>query len=140
MIEMKNNTHSSIWSSSCGLPEFPDLKKDIKTGVLIIGGGIAGILCGFMLEQAGVDYILLEADRICSGITKNTTAKITSQHGLIYDKLLKRLGRNGRFYILKQIKGLWKNIESLVKELTVILKKRMPLSIRWTGRKFWKRN
>lgn len=101
MIEMKNNTHSSIWSSSCGLPEFPDLKKDIKTGVLIIGGGIAGILCGFMLEQAGVDYILLEADRICSGITKNTTAKITSQHGLIYDKLLKRFGEERAFLYLE---------------------------------------
>lgn len=27
----------------------------------------------YMLEQAGVKYILVEADGICSGITKNTT-------------------------------------------------------------------
>ena len=31
--------------------------------------------------QAGVDYVLVEANKVCSGITKNTTAKITSQHG-----------------------------------------------------------
>jgi glycine/D-amino acid oxidase-like deaminating enzyme len=42
-----------------------------------------------MLEQAGGKYMLVEADRICSGITKNTTAKITSQHGFVYDKLIR---------------------------------------------------
>ncbi len=53
---------------------------------------MAGILCAYMLKQAGVDYTLVEAATICSGITKNTTAKITSQHGLIYHKLIKRFG------------------------------------------------
>jgi glycine/D-amino acid oxidase-like deaminating enzyme len=45
-----------------------------------------------MLKQAGVDYTLVESNKIGSGITKNTTAKITSQHGLIYSKLLKNAG------------------------------------------------
>ena len=45
-----------------------------------------------MLGQAGVDYVLAEADTVCSGITKNTTAKITSQHGLIYHKLIRQFG------------------------------------------------
>uniref|UniRef100_UPI003325DAF8 FAD-dependent oxidoreductase n=1 Tax=Oscillibacter ruminantium TaxID=1263547 RepID=UPI003325DAF8 len=39
-----------------------------------------------------VDYMLVEAETICNGITKNTTAKITSQHGLIYDKLIHQFG------------------------------------------------
>lgn len=82
----------SIWSDSVNLPTFDTLKKDIKTDVLIIGGGIAGILCAYMLEQSHVDYVLVEANTICSGITKNTTAKITSQHGLIYHKMLQRFG------------------------------------------------
>ncbi len=64
----------------------------MKTEVLIIGGGMAGILCAYMLQNAGVPYILAEADRICGGVTGNTTAKITAQHGLIYDNLLRRLG------------------------------------------------
>lgn len=36
--------------------------------------------------------MVAEADRICSGTTQNTTAKITSQHGLIYSSLVKRFG------------------------------------------------
>ena len=65
---------------------------DMNTDVLIIGGGMAGILCAHQLHCAGVPYVLAEAETICSGITKNTTAKITSQHGLIYDKLISRFG------------------------------------------------
>ena len=82
----------SAWSDTAVLPRFDALKRDIKTDVLIIGGGMAGILCAYMLKQAGVDYTLVEAASICSGITKNTTAKITSQHGLIYHKLIRRFG------------------------------------------------
>lgn len=87
-----SDRHESVWSDTSSVLKFKSLKKDIKTDVLIIGGGMAGILCAYMLGQAGVDYVLVEADTVCSGITKNTTAKITSQHGLVYHKLLKSLG------------------------------------------------
>ncbi len=84
--------HKSVWTDQTSLPAFNSLKKDIKTDVLIIGGGICGILCAHMLNQAGVKYILVEGNKIASGITKNTTAKITFQHGLIYSKLEKTVG------------------------------------------------
>ena len=87
---MENN---SIWSKTAKMPRFPALKGDAKTEVLIIGGGIAGLLCAYKLHEAGVDYMLVEQGRICDGITKDTTAKITSQHGLIYHKLLRRFGK-----------------------------------------------
>lgn len=82
----------SLWSETVTLPSFEALNKNCKTDVLIIGGGITGILCAHYLHQAGIRYILVEADTICSGITKNTTAKITSQHGLIYHKIAKKYG------------------------------------------------
>ena len=82
----------SIWAET-NLPSFPPLQGDTRTQVLVIGGGMAGLLCAYRLRQAGVDTILLEAGRICGGVTQNTTAKITSQHGLIYHKLLQKLGR-----------------------------------------------
>ncbi len=80
----------SLWSANSHIPSFPTLPKDIKTDVLIIGGGMAGVLCAYELKNRGIDCVLVEADRICSGITKNTTAKITSQHGFIYDKITKK--------------------------------------------------
>lgn len=82
----------SLWEQASRQTEFRRLEQDAKTEVLIIGGGMAGILCAYLLHQAGVPYILLEAETIGSGITKNTTAKITSQHGLIYDKLIREFG------------------------------------------------
>ena len=82
----------SIWMDTVSLPAFDRQKGDIKTDVLIVGGGMAGLLCGHYLQQAGVDYRLIEANTICSGVTGSTTAKITSQHGLMYDKLLRRFG------------------------------------------------
>ena len=82
----------SIWSETAQMPTFSPLQGDTSTQVLVIGGGIAGLLCAYHLQQAGVDYILTEADRICSGITKNTTAKITSQHGLCYHRIERRYG------------------------------------------------
>ena len=82
----------SLWKATASLPEFPELVGDIRTDVLIIGGGIAGILTAYLLHEKGVRYVLVEKGRICSGTTGNTTAKITFQHGLIYDKILKSDG------------------------------------------------
>ncbi len=82
---------NSLWQSE-RLPQFTPLQGDVQTDVLIIGGGMAGILCAYLLGQAGADYLLVEAQTLCSGITKNTTAKLTAQHGLLYKKLLRILG------------------------------------------------
>ena len=84
-----DNMKNAIWADGTKLPEFPPLDGDRKVDVLIIGGGMAGILCAYQLKKARIDYALIEADRICHGVTRNTTAKITSQHGLIYSKLLR---------------------------------------------------
>ncbi len=108
----------SIWSYESSLPSFESLKGDIKTDVLIIGGGMAGILTAFMLKEAGIDYALVEAGSICGGVTKNTTAKITSQHGLIYNKIVKAYGREkAKMYLtanenaVLKYKDLCKNID-----------------------------
>lgn len=84
--------NQSVWQKNVNLPSFDRLDGDIKTDVLIIGGGICGLLCAWALDKAGVDYLLVEGKTIASGITQNTTAKITSQHGLIYSKLISAFG------------------------------------------------
>ena len=84
----------SIWINDAPQVRFDTLKENKSTDVLIIGGGIAGILCAYKLKNASVDCVLVEATEICGGITKNTTAKITLQHGLIYDKMIRRFGEN----------------------------------------------
>lgn len=82
----------SIWNDTAVRPCFPALKGNRNVDVLIIGGGITGILCAYLLKQAGVNYMLVEQDVIAGGVTENTTAKITAQHGLIFQNIAKKYG------------------------------------------------
>lgn len=84
----------SIWSNEYGnIPLTKELRGDIGTDVLIIGGGLAGILCAYQLTRKGIRCVVVEKGRICGGSTHNTTAKITAQHGLVYDQLIQHFGQ-----------------------------------------------
>lgn len=82
----------SIWQADAQMPRFSQLEENLHTDVLIIGGGLAGILCAWNLTRTGVDCVLIEENRLMQGVSGRTTAKLTSQHGLIYAKLLKKFG------------------------------------------------
>ncbi len=82
----------SVWSDTVKLKSFEPLNGNEKVDALIIGGGIAGLLTAYLLDKQGVNYLLVEKNRICSGVTENTTAKITYLHGLCYSQLLKSNG------------------------------------------------
>lgn len=82
----------SIWSQSCNIKRRPPLEGDLETEVAVIGAGMAGVLIAYALQKAGKEVVVLEANRIASGQTRNTTAKITAQHGLLYRTLTETLG------------------------------------------------
>lgn len=86
-------TKESIWVRDVEFAERRPLEKDMEVQVAVIGAGLAGVLTAFYLGRQGFDVIVLEADRVAGGQTKNTTAKITSQHGLIYSRLIQKHGR-----------------------------------------------
>ncbi len=107
----------SIWESA-QMPEFPAARGNLKTDVLIVGGGIAGLLTAYELQKSGVSCIVAERRRICGGITGRTTAKVTFQHGLIYQKILREYGaEKARMYLeanrnaLKKIAALSRDID-----------------------------
>lgn len=108
----------SIWTQGAELPRFAPLRGDLRTDVLVIGGGLAGILCAWRLAREGADCALVEAGRLCGGITQNTTAKVTAQHGLAYQKLTRELGvERARLYLeanlaaLEEYRGLCREID-----------------------------
>lgn len=91
----------SIWSKTTQIPERNTPIKKRNVDIVVIGGGMTGLLTAYLLQQNKKEVVVLEADRIGSGQTKNTTAKITSQHGMIYSTLLKDYGaENARLYAI----------------------------------------
>lgn len=83
----------SYWLQSTEMESFPTLKKDIEVEVAIIGGGITGLTTAYALIKEGFEVAIIEASSILHGTTGHTTAKITSQHGLIYDELIQHFGK-----------------------------------------------
>lgn len=89
----------SIWTSTVNIKERDPLAGDISTGAAVIGGGMAGILIAWYLQQRGIETVVLEENFVGNGQTGFTTAKITCQHNLIYDKLIRLFGvKNARCY------------------------------------------
>jgi glycine/D-amino acid oxidase-like deaminating enzyme/nitrite reductase/ring-hydroxylating ferredoxin subunit len=84
----------SIWQQSISIEKRTTLDHTISTDIAIIGAGMTGILLADMLKSAGKEVVVLEAERIGSGQTAGTTAKITSQHGLKYQYLLEHFGKD----------------------------------------------
>ena len=108
---------NSIWTRTAELPQFAPLDGDLKTDVLVIGGGLAGLLCAYQLTRAGADCALVEADRLCGGVTGNTTAKLTFQHGLIYSKLLREFGPEKARLYLEANRGALGKYRELCREI-----------------------
>lgn len=88
-MEKKNH---SIWTDTVEIPSFNKLEKDLSTEVAIVGGGLAGILIAYKLTKAGKKVVVLEKNKIGMGITKNTTAFITSQQDVLYQERIKKDG------------------------------------------------
>lgn len=82
----------SIWRKTTHVSERRELEGNIGVQNVVIGAGMAGLLTAYFLWKKGLEVIVLEADRIAGGQTKNTTAKITSQHGLCYHNMTKKAG------------------------------------------------
>lgn len=84
---------SSIWLENINTLDFPILNDDLETDVLIIGGGIAGILCAYELKKRNINCVLLEKNKIGNGTSKDTTAFLTFQHDCLYQDLIDKLGK-----------------------------------------------
>lgn len=93
-INFPKNT-LSYWQASSDVTSFPPLETNITTDVGIVGGGITGITLAYLLSDQGFSVTVIEANTLLSGTTGNTTAKITTQHGLIYDELIQHYGVEG---------------------------------------------
>ena len=109
---------NSLWIDSIeNKNKFKKLEKDISTDVCIIGAGIFGLTCGYYLVKQGYNVTILEKEHeIASKTTGHTTAKITSQHNLIYKYLIDSLGKvQAKKYLYANQEAI-ENIARIVKD------------------------
>lgn len=86
--------HESLWIRTAESDPRDALAEDLKADVAIVGAGIVGITAAYLLQKEGFDVVVLEKDRVLQGVTGKTTAKVTSQHGLVYKSLVDRFGED----------------------------------------------
>ncbi|MGN9164193.1 FAD-dependent oxidoreductase [Tissierellaceae bacterium HCP3S3_D8] len=82
----------SYWLTSTEKTNYPIIDKNTNVDIAIIGGGMVGILCAYQLQKEGFNIAILESGNILESTTAHTTAKLTSQHSLIYDKIKSQMG------------------------------------------------
>ena len=109
----------SIWNKTAKPAPRPSLPGDLRTQAAVIGGGMAGILTARLLQDSGVETVVLEAGRMGGGQTGNTTAKVTAQHGAIYGRLIRELGRDAALqYADAQVRAIGA-YEELIRKLDI---------------------
>ena len=93
-----------------------ELSEDTSADVCIIGAGISGITLSYYLTKKGYKTIVIERNEIGHGVTGHTTAKITSQHSLIYHYLSNQYGIKFAKKYFEANEEAIKNIEEIVRE------------------------
>lgn len=86
-------THTSFWIASTLPSNYPPIRQDIEVDVAIIGGGLVGITTALLLKREGKRVAVMEAERLATGVSGHTTAKITSLHHLRYASLIREVGK-----------------------------------------------
>jgi glycine/D-amino acid oxidase-like deaminating enzyme len=114
MVQLPDN-ETSYWEASAASTSFPSLNSDIAVDVAIIGGGIAGLNAAYMLKRSGKTVAVIEKDLIGSGVSNNTTGKVTSQHSKIYHELFKRFGETKARKYAEANQAALKNISHVIK-------------------------
>lgn len=65
----------STWVATvASVPEYPALKEDIRTEVVIVGGGLTGITTAYLLAKAGKKVVLIDKGTAAESVSAYTTA------------------------------------------------------------------
>ena len=106
--------NNSLWIDSSIQTNYPNLENNVSTDVCIIGGGITGTAIAYMLLGNNLDITIIDKDKMCMGVSANSTGKITSQHGLFYDYLINSYDSSFAKKYLESNEQAIKNIYDIV--------------------------
>ncbi|MCB9235525.1 MAG: FAD-dependent oxidoreductase [Bacteroidia bacterium] len=87
MKEHVTQKHSNWWKGPENL--CPALEKDIRTDVVIVGGGFTGLYTALNLRKAGVEVVILEREYAGSAASGRNSGYVDGLIGKDYPSLLK---------------------------------------------------
>ena len=85
----------SLWLATGPTTDYPPLDRGVGADVAVLGAGIVGVLAALLLRRQGLEVVVVDQSRVGSGVTGYTTAKVSSLHGLTYERLRSRFGVDG---------------------------------------------
>ena len=83
------------------LPRYPYLRGTHLADVVVVGGGVTGCACAYLLARHRVRTMLLEAQRIGHGSTAASTALLMQEPDVDFRDLAKRYGNRAAAHIWK---------------------------------------
>ena len=111
----------SLWVAGTPETDYARLEEGerVAADVAVVGAGITGLTAALLLQRGGARVALVEAGRVCSGVTAYTTGKVTTLHGLTYGPLRRTFGlETARAYAEANRAG-FTQIAALVDELDI---------------------
>jgi glycine/D-amino acid oxidase-like deaminating enzyme/nitrite reductase/ring-hydroxylating ferredoxin subunit len=116
MVDTSGEKHLSFWIDTTPRTDYPVMPGNTSVDVAIIGGGITGLTAAVLLKRLGKTVAVIESRRIAEGVTGHTTAKVSSQHELIYDQLIQKHGENKARLYAEANEAAIDRIEAFVNE------------------------
>ncbi len=113
-------TNPSLWVATTSHGEsFTTGPPPQRVDVAVVGAGIVGLTTALLLKRTGARVAVLEARRVAAGATGYNTAKLTSLHGVTYQRLLSSHGEElTRLYGEANEAGI-RRIEEITGELGI---------------------
>ena len=106
---------------------FPILDKDLRVDVAIVCAGIAGISCGFHLQNAGYHVAVIEREEVGSAATGASSGILYYGSGGNFVEAVQRYGKH-------DATTLWRETEKAVTDLAALVEKQqIPCGFRHTG-------
>jgi glycine/D-amino acid oxidase-like deaminating enzyme/nitrite reductase/ring-hydroxylating ferredoxin subunit len=118
-LDTSSQKHLSFWIDTTPRTDYPSMPGDVSADVAILGGGITGLSAAVLLKRMGKTVVLIESRRIAEGVTGHTTAKITSQHQLVYDTLIDKHGEEKARLYAEANEAAIGRIESFIDEKSI---------------------
>jgi glycine/D-amino acid oxidase-like deaminating enzyme/nitrite reductase/ring-hydroxylating ferredoxin subunit len=82
----------SLWLHTAPATDYPTLAGELDVDVAVLGGGVAGLTTALMLKREGARVAVLEAARVGTGVTGNTSAKVSALQATVYSTIRRAHG------------------------------------------------